>query len=404
MTYSYILTILLFALIILFILSYGPSNENDNINSKKTNYGWSQNVCNYKMTNTIQQVLDDYNIKRVDNHLSDIIFPCTYDEINKEIDEFKPNENPNAKFFIIKDADQIIGKDLLWFNLVNYYGILKASSIMPMSYILINPDDINRFKKDFNKNNLYILKKNIQRQEGLKITNNLDEILDAKKDNYVIVQKLLQDPYIISDNINNTINNRKINMRFYILVVCKYNNIYVYVHDNGFMYYTPESFIKGSLDMNSNITSGYIDRQVYDVNPLTHHDFIKYLDNSERQLNIYETHIRNQQLIISNVVFKRIYDLLRDVFIAVYNKINKNSKIFDKISFQLFGADIAINNQLIPSLMEINKGPDLGSKDKRDGDVKYKVVSDIFRTIHIINDNNTNNFIHILSINNGIII
>jgi hypothetical protein len=157
------------------------------------------------------------------------------------------------------------------------------------------------------------------------------------------------------------------------------------------------------MDASSNITTGYIDRQVYDVNPLTQQDFRIYLDNPDRELNQFEKNIRNQNLIISQVVFQRIYDLFKNVFIAIYNKINKNSKITNKLTFQLFGADIAINNELMPSLMEINKGPDLGSKDKRDGDVKYKVVSDIFRIIKIIDDNEQNDFIHILSVKNGII-
>ena len=67
-TYSYILTILLFSLIILFILSYGNNNEKEHNNNLKLNIGWSQNTCNYKMVNTIQNVLDDFNIKRVDNN------------------------------------------------------------------------------------------------------------------------------------------------------------------------------------------------------------------------------------------------------------------------------------------------------------------------------------------------
>ena len=322
-TYSYILTILLFALIILFILSYKPNNEHMiNITTHdKLNYGWSQNTCNYKMVNTIQQVLDDFNIKHVDNQLSDIIFPCAYDEIDKEINEFKPEENPNAKFFIIKDADQLIGKDLLWFNLVNYYGIYKASTIMPMSYILNHNDDMIRFKHDYNKDNLYILKKNIQRQEGLKITNNLNEILKGKDENYVVVQNLLQDPYIITDNLNDKQNNRKINLRFYILVICNNNDMDIYIHDNGFMYYTPESFVKGSMDVSSNITTGYIDRQVYNVNPLTQQDFRIYLDDPTRKLSSIETNIRNQNLIISQIVFQRIYDLFKNVFIAIYTMI-----------------------------------------------------------------------------------
>jgi hypothetical protein len=406
LNYSYILAILLFALILLFILSYNNQQIEHMINisePEKINVGWSQNTCKYKMVNTIQRVLDDFNIKRVDNNISDIIFPCAYDEIDKEINEFKPEENPDAKYFIIKDADQLIGKDLLWHNLVNHYGIQKASTLMPMSYILNNNDDIARFKNDYNTNNLYILKKNIQRQEGLKITNNLDEIIKGKDENYVVVQNLLQDPYIITDNLNNKINNRKINMRFYILVVCKNKDMDVYVHNNGFMYYTPESFIKGSMDTSSNITTGYIDRKVYDVNPLTQQDFREYLDNPKRQLNQYETNLRNQNLIISQVVFNRIYELIKDVFIAIFGKINVNSKITDKLSFQLFGADIATNDKLESCMIECNKGPDLGSKDARDGDVKYKVVSDIFRIIKVIDDNDKNDFRHVLSIKEGTI-
>ena len=108
-TYSYMLTILMSALIILFILSYTPSfnmSYNEpmiNIQTEnKLNFGWSQNTCNYKMVNTMQKVLDDFNIQNVDNKKSDIIFPCAYDNINKEIDELKPEENPNAKFLLLK--------------------------------------------------------------------------------------------------------------------------------------------------------------------------------------------------------------------------------------------------------------------------------------------------------------
>jgi len=111
------------------------------------------------------------------------------------------------------------------------------------------------------------MKKNIQRQEGLKISNSKHEILDGYKNGYVLVQELLQDPYLISG--------RKTNMRFYVLVVCKANNTDCYVHKDGFMYYTKVPFVKNSLDDAPNITTGYIDRQVYIDNPLTHYDLRK---------------------------------------------------------------------------------------------------------------------------------
>ena len=42
--------------------------------------------------------------------------------------------------------------------------------------------------------------------------------------------------------------------------------------------------------------------------------------------------------------------------------------------------------------MEVNKGPDVGSKDERDGKLKKGLLKDIFKTINIIkNDNNNDN-------------
>ena len=39
------------------------------------------------------------------------------------------------------------------------------------------------------------------------------------------------------------------------------------------MYYTPKFFQPNSIDKDRNITTGYIDRQVYVENPLTTQDF-----------------------------------------------------------------------------------------------------------------------------------
>jgi hypothetical protein len=59
------------------------------------------------------------------------------------------------------------------------------------------------------------MKKNIQRQEGLKISKDKNEILNCYKDGYAVVQELLQDPYLI--------NGRKINLRVYCLFIKKSN-------------------------------------------------------------------------------------------------------------------------------------------------------------------------------------
>jgi hypothetical protein len=91
------------------------------------------------------------------------------------------------------------------------------------------------------------------------------------------------------------------------------------------MYYTKDKFVKGSKEEGPNITTGYIDRQVYIDNPLTHQDLKTYLD-SVRPLNPVETNIKNQGMKISDVYFSKIYHLLREVFESFIGKVCSKAK------------------------------------------------------------------------------
>lgn len=344
---------------------------------------WNRNSCNYTMNEMFRKILSEYNIKYTDDN-ADIIIPCTYNNIDREIDTINPHKD--QRIFIINNADHIAAKDYLWKMLIWYYGLTKAKQLAPNTYI-INSDDMIRFKEEYKEGMIYIMKKNIQRQEGIKITDSYQDIMDTK-DSYVVIQNLLQDPY--------TINSRKINMRFYILVICNNDNIDVYVYDNGFMYYTREEFKKGTTEFGPNITTGYIERWIYEINPLTHGDFKKYLDEPDRKLNETETILRNKGLRLSKIVFTRIYHLFNEVFRAISGHICNCKKLKSSITFQLFGADIAINEQLYPMIMEINKGPDLGAKDERDGTVKRGCIIDMLVILGLIKKKGMPEFIKIL--------
>ena len=68
-----------------------------------------------------------------------------------------------------------------------------------------------------------------------------------------------------------------------------------------------------------------------------------------------------------------------------------NPKLNNHVRFQLFGCDLAPSNNLDATLIEINKGPDLDSKDERDKKVKMQVLNDIFKIIDSKNINETLN-------------
>jgi hypothetical protein len=170
------------------------------------------------------------------------------------------------------------------------------------------------------------------------------------------------------------------------------------------MYYTKDMFKENSTEDGPNITTGYIDRKVYEENPLTHDDLRIFLDNSNRSnLLDVEKEIKNQGLKISEVYFHRIYHTLRSVFMAFVGKICIGKKFTkNNTLFQLFGVDIAVDNKLNSMVIEINKGPDMGAKDDRDGAIKQRVVDDILTTIGSLPKRDSR-FIRILDVKNGMI-
>lgn len=341
------------------------------------NIKWKrEETCKYYLNQTLKDVLDKHGFDetKVDDYT--LYFPCSYNNIKKEVlASSLANTSANQKFFIVNNADELSSKDHIWKNLVRTYGLSESSKIMPRSYILYQNEDMERFKKEYSRKKTYIMKKNIQRQEGLKITKRKKDILSGFNNQYVVAQELLQDPY--------TIDKRKTNMRFYLLLVCKNNKITAYVHDNGFVYYTKVPFKKNTTSTDINITTGYIDREVYKTNPLTLQDFREYLDK-DRELSSEEINIFTSGNYLSEYAFNNCHKVLNKLVESIKHTVCVGSKLQYNTSFQLFGVDIAFNNKLDAQIIEVNKGPDLGKKDDRDGVIKTKVVEDILKVIHVI--------------------
>lgn len=259
-------------------------------------------------------------------------------------------------------------------KLAEYLMLSGNKDKIPITYILENKNDIEKLKQKYYKTNqekynnenkdIYILKKNIQRQEGLLITDDINKIIN-NDDKYLVAQELLQNPFII--------NKRKINMRIYMLVVIKNNNIDFYIYNNGFIYYSPKEWKEKSIENDINITTGYIDRQIYIDNPLTHFDLYKYIGDEK-----------------SSILQKSILNLFKNIKLTYETLLLKKNKSDNIINFNIYGCDIAPDNNLNTKIIEINKGPDLTYKDERDRYVKYNLVKDC---LEIINNNYNKNYI-----------
>lgn len=326
--------------------------------------------CKFQFTEIYREILNNHDIIQTYNNDWNLYFPCAYDETHEEINKIKKlrlKPNINKKIFIIPNSDELASKNDMWLNIVKYHGINKAMVMCPNTWVLYDVGNIEKFKKDYDPNKIYIMKKNIQRQEGLKITKNKDEIINGFKDGYVVVQELLQDPY--------TINGRKINLRIYVLVICQNKKLNAYAYKNGFMYYTKVPYVNNSMDFWANVTTGYVDRVVYEENPLTHDNFRDYL---------YDLGVDGDN------VFGGIYDLIRDVIVSFEDKLAIENELSGFTTFQLFGIDIGLDKNLKPKLIECNKGPNLIPNDDKDKALKTSLVTDTFKVVGIIRDDGNN--------------
>lgn len=256
-------------------------------------------------------------------------------------------------------TDLFVSKSALYENMSSYLPIEVVNKILPKTYCVYNKTHMHKLRKRTeNSEIVYIAKKNIQRQEGFKIFTNPNEKIE---NDYVVVQEMLQNPYIIDG--------RKINVRVYLLIVIKDNKINFYVYKNGFVYYTVKAFEKYSTDFKKIITTGYIDRSVYENNPLTLENLKEYMGEND-----YNKFMKNMLYIVE--CFKNVYTPIL---------LEKNRSI-RCTKFLIYGMDIAPSECLGAKLIEINKGPDLTYKDKRDKEVKFNLVKNTLEVVGLIKD------------------
>jgi hypothetical protein len=352
--------------------------------------------CKDKELSPIMQNIFDSNNIINSNEDWNLYYPCGYNHIEQELKNIKINNNSNndsnndsankinEKFiFGINGCDKIVSKNNLWALIEKCYGREKASTLIPESYILNNNSQLTLLKNqfDYKKNNIYILKKNVQRKEGLKLTRSLDDILYANFEGYTIAQKYMSDLYLI--------NGRKVNLRIYVLAMIKNNIIYFFISKKGKCIYTNKKYNHDELDFETNITSYNLDMSVYKENPRFFDELIDYIDEHN---GIGE----------GEKLFARINNNLKDVFNCIADNMYQSNNIKGSISFQLFGIDVIFNKNLEPFLLEFNKGPDMIPRDEIDTQMKTIIQTDIFKTVGVLNNdvhNDNNSFYLVFSKN-----
>ena len=316
--------------------------------------------CNkYVLGKIIREILLTNNIKRThnidDNWL--LFLPCTYNNIETEMT--KMDNTKNKILFGIKGCDLLVSKNNLWKLLENKYTRCNAKNLMPETWILSNKEQMELFKNNFSDKNMYIMKKNVQRKEGLQLTNNLQEIINNNDKKFRVVQKYMKNTYMI--------NKRKINLRIYLLIIYKNNELISYYYKNGKCIYTNKDST-GSDNLEENITSLNLNMDIYKKNPFDLFELAQYMNN------------KDYILLITNII-----NNLKKLESAYKNLLTQKNKSTNKHTyFQLFGLDYIFDNNFNVYLLEINKGPDMSSKSDKDYLLKYRIYEDLFNKLNIL--------------------
>ena len=355
-------------LISFFILLYFKSKKPNNITYYKNNI--------YVITKILQDVLDKNNFKRINNSTKSTIYiPDTYTFIDYELNNFKIT-NKNQYIFGFDSCDILAGKNYLWNLLEDNYGRQFANKIMPDTYVLNNTEHIDLFKKNYNPKSIYILKKNLQRKEGILLTSDykkIKKIMQNLNSEYVIIQNYIKNVFLI--------NQYKLNLRIYLLIIYKNNKYYSYVYKNGKCMYTNKKYNEKSLDLEENITSLNLNKDLYNQLPIDLLQLEEYFN--KHNLNY-------------NRLFSNIYNNIKLLHNCYINKLLSLGKLKETTSFQLFGLDYIINNNLDVFLLEINKGPQMGYVNTIDYNLKFNLLEDIFNKLGLFKNKKKNLFLEIL--------
>ena len=374
--YSYLLLIILLIIIFIFLCVIQYFNRKyENFSNMDGISEYSYYRCKDKVLGTIIQSIFDTNKINHSNENWNIYIPCGYNNVEEELKKILINGKKENKYiFGLNGCDSIVSKNNIWESLVNCYGRKHASKLMPESYVLGDPNEMLVFRKNFdpNKKDIYILKKNVQRKEGLKLTRDYFEILEGAADEYRVAQKYITDLFLI--------NQRKINLRVYLLIVIKEHVVYFYLCKKGKCIYTNKEYNDNDLDFESNITSYHLDMNVYKQNPRNFDELKIYIDEKTKTKN-NGTHL-----------FNNIELLMKEVAACLSKNFYQSKNISGAINFQLFGGDVIFDKELHPYLLEFNKGPDMTARDEIDKNMKSNVQNDMFKIIGVLPDNDKNSF------------
>lgn len=340
--------IFLVIMIILSIIYLFMKSQEQKRDNKEGIYGLDRQ---HKLFRT---VLNNMDIKQNDKSPR-YVLPINSKYSTKAFLESYNKYKPNVMFFV-RNNYLLGSKVQVWKSLQKYYGTKVAKTVMPETFVF--PGDRKDFKKKYKKGAYYILKNKKQRQEGIKLTKNYEEIMDHKNGGYSLIQDTITNPLLYQGN--------KFNVRIYLVIICDpYGNVNGYIYNDGIISYAINKYDPDNLTFENTISSFYNSKSLFDQG---------YCQSLNLLPGTNMLPIMKKKM---DMVFKSVKDKLcyRDL---------------DVTSVQLFGADFLIDDTMDAHLLEINVGPGMKPHNDHDKKIRMNMLSEM---VELVNGKESQNYI-----------
>jgi len=212
----------------------------------------------------------------------------------------------------------------IWKNVKNKYGIETADKIFPRTYIL--PNDINDLMQDPNKHFILKTKWGLQRK-GVKLFDSKKEIW-KERNNYDIGQVYIKNPLLIDGF--------KFDIRVFMVTFCGKGT---FLYTKAYNVYTKKKFNYNSMDRDEKINQCFGSDSFYD-------DF--NLPRTTMELN-------TKNKINMNNIWMNLVNKLKIVLDSTESLCCEG----DNGSYNIYGLDVELLDNLDIIILEINKSPAL---------------------------------------------
>lgn len=246
----------------------------------------------------------------------------------------------------------------------------KFESICPLSFVL--PLEYSIFAEEFNRNpGVYIMKPIGRAQgRGIFLFNRLRQISDWKigkwRDNLAesyVVQKYVERPYLVGG--------KKFDLRIYVLVT-SFTPLVAYMYREGFARFTFHRYTLNPRELDNSYvhltnvaiqkTSGQYDEQ-----------------GSKWHIRMLKMYLISRH---GHEAVEQLFNGIQDLVIRSLQCVQR-VMIQDKHCFELYGYDIIIDENLQPSILEVNSSPSLTADTDEDYSIKTHLLDDMLTVIDL---------------------